>query len=414
MPAICRGERKFIMTHTITAVKSVRQPFQPSFEILHLMDTFRIMVNDCVSIGLENNVSSMKKLCSLAYKRLARYDILSYYKLCAISHAAGMLANREKSIRRKMQPREPYAKRPLLVSCYGFRIVDGSLRIPTGSGIYCSIPLNRHVMQILSVPLLRIHSFTLTPESACICYSREVEEIECKGVYGIDRDLSNLTIGNFHQIEQYDLTKAVEISKNTRSVMSSLRRNDVRIRRKLYQKYGVRRNRRVNQLLHRVSKAVVRRAKQNKSAIAFEDIRYIRKLYRKGSYQGRLYRSRLNDWSFAEVKRQIEYKAAWEGLPIIQLSVKETRGTSQLCPRCGKRIAQVDRKTRQLWCDLCKRWMDRDVVAAMNLSIKGLQRFCSSQGLAGEAMVQESGSEEPAILRVDASKLSRYPSWVPA
>jgi putative transposase len=105
----------------------------------------------------------------------------------------------------------------------------------------------------------------------------------------------------------------------------------------------------------------------------------------------------MNSWSFAEIKCQIEYKAAWEGIPIIQLSRLETRGTSQLCPRCGKKITQVDR--RQLWCYQCKKWMDRDVVAAMNISIKGL---------AGEAMVQESCMKEPVILKVDASKLSRY------
>jgi hypothetical protein len=52
--------------------------------------------------------------------------------------------------------------------------------------------------------------------------------------------------------------------------------------------------------------------------------------------------------------------------------------------------------------------MDRDVVGAMNTSIKGLARFASSQGLAGEAM-KGNVEKEPLILRVDASKLSfRY------
>jgi hypothetical protein len=48
--------------------------------------------------------------------------------------------------------------------------------------------------------------------------------------------------------------------------------------------------------------------------------------------------------------------------------------------------------------------MDRDVVAAMNLSVKGLARFASSKGPAGEAM--KGNPEMPVILRVDASKLS--------
>jgi putative transposase len=93
-------------------------------------------------------------------------------------------------------------------------------------------------------------------------------------------------------------------------------------------------------------------------------------------------------------------------VPIIQPSVSETRGTSQLCPRCGKKITQVDRLTRQqLWCDQCKKWRDRDIVAAMNLSIKGLSRFASSKGFAGEAM-KGNMEKEPLILGVDASKLS--------
>jgi putative transposase len=244
----------------------------------------------------------------------------------------------------------------------------------------------------------------MTAEALSICYTKDVEEIECSGIEGVDRNLRNLTIGNCQQVKQYDLSKAIDIAENTRSIMGSFRRNDVRIRKKLYSKYGRRRKNRINQLLHHVSKAVVQSVKENKTAIAFEDIRRIRKLYQRGNGQGNSFRSRLNGWSFAEIRRQIEYKAAWEGVPIIQLSVKETRGTSQLCPRCGKKIAQVDRRTRQLWCAECKRWMDRDVVASMNLSIKGLQRFCSSKGLASEAM--KWNPDMPVILRVDASKLT--------
>ena len=375
------------------------------------MEIFRHMVNDCIKLGLENDVSTMKKLSNLAYGQLAKYEIYSRYKLCAISHAAGILANRKKSIKRGLSPRQPYATRPMLISCYGFKIIDGILKIPHGNRQYYDVPLNNYVRKVLSNPLLKIRSFTLTPQSVSICYSKEVEVIECTNIEGVDRNLGNLTVGDCQQVKQYELSKAVEIAENTRSIMKSFKRNDVRVRRKLYGKYGKRRKNRINQLLHHVSKAVVQSAKLNKTAIVFEDIRHIRRLYQRGNYQGRSYRSRLNGWSFAEIKRQIEYKAAWEGIPIIQLSVKETRGTSQLCPRCGKKIAQVDRKTRQLWCDLCKKWMDRDVVAAMNLSIRGRsflakskEEFIRPQGLAGEAM-KGNVEKEPLILRVDASKL---------
>jgi len=387
------------------AIKSVKLSFVPTPQIDNMMEKFRQMVNDCIRAGLQHDISSMKLLCKLTYKQLASYDIITYYKLCAISHAAGILANRKKSFKRGLYPRKPYAIRPLLISCYGFKIVDGFLKIPFGNKRYFDIPLNGYVKKILSDRSLKVRSFTLTPDAVSICYSKEVDDIECSKVEGVDRNLRNLSVGNVDHVVQYDLSNAVDIAENTHSIMKSFSRNDVRVRRKLYEKYGKRRKNRINQLLHNVSKSVVRSAKENKIAIAFEDIRHIRKLYRRGNYQSRSYRTTLNGWSFAEVKRQIEYKAAWEGVPTIQLSKAETKGTSQLCSRCGKKITQVDRKTRQLWCDQCKKWMDRDVVAAMNLSVKGLARLASSKGLAEEAM-KGNLERDPIILRVDASKLA--------
>ncbi len=110
----------------------------------------------------------------------------------------------------------------------------------------------------------------------------------------------------------------------------------------------------------------------------------------------------MNSWPFYEIKRQIEYKAKWSGIPIIQLSAQETRGTSSLCPRCGERL-QVGQKKRFLWCSKCKRTMDRDEVAVMNMSRKGLALFASSKGIAGEAMRENVAQQgEPLILRVDA------------
>jgi putative transposase len=387
----------------LAAIKCIKQPCSTE-SLSPMMETFRHMVNDCLKIGLENNVSTMKKLSNLAYGQIAKYNVISYYKLCAISHAAGILTNRKKSIQCGKTLRNPYAKRPFLISCYGFKIIDGVLKIPVVRRQYFEIPLNSHVKRVLSDSRLQIRSFTITTNSLSICYSKEVEPIQVHTLAGVDRNLRNLTVGNLENVVHYDLSKEVDIAENTRSIIKSFKRNDARIRRKLYSKYGKRRKNRIAQLLHHISKTVVQKAKQEKSAIAFEDIRRIRRLYQHGNYQSRSYRGRMNSWSFAEIKRLITYKAVWEGIPVIQLSVTETRGTSQLCPRCGKKITQVD--GRILWCGHCKKWMDRDVVAAMNLSIKGLQRFCSSQGLAGEAMKGNVVEKEPPILRVDASKLT--------
>jgi putative transposase len=154
--------------------------------------------------------------------------------------------------------------------------------------------------------------------------------------------------------------------------------------------------------LHKVSKDIVQNAKQSKSMIIFENLKGIRKLYRKGNGQGNKFRRKLNSWSFYELQRQVEYKARWEGIPVKFIDPK---CTSKLCPRCGKRLQEDRQRRRDLWCGNCKRWQDRDVVAAMNIAYKGWTRFIHPQGVVGEAMVQECGFSEPLILKVDATKL---------
>ena len=390
---------------TSIAIQSVKQHYTiTDRKVLNFLETFRYMVNHSIRIGLQNDCTTMKRLCMLSYHELEQYDIPSYYKLCAISKAAGILASRKKSIRRGYSVKSPYMKKPILVSCYGFKYQDGIMKVPLGERNYLDISLNHYCKKILSAdPRIKIRSFTLTANHISISYSKEVAQIKCDDTAGIDRNLGNLTIGNCTKVIQFDLSRTVQIAENTKSIYSSFKRNDSRIRKKIYSKYGNRRKNRINQILHKVSKTVVGYAITNKTALVFEDIRHIRKLYQKGNWQGRQYRGRMNGWSFSEIKRQIEYKARWNGIPIIQLSKKETMGTSSRCPVCGERLRK-DMQTRNLFCDVCKKRWDRDVVAVMNQSLRGWVRFAHSKGLADEAMVQEYGSKEPLILRVDAGK----------
>lgn len=312
----------------------------------------------------------------------------------------------EQSIKRGYATKTPYMKKACLVSCYGFKIVNGILKVPLGNMQYFDVPLNRHTNSILSDPAVIVHSFTLTANNTVsICISKEVAEIETAAIAGVDRNLRNLTVGNDERVVQYDLSKTVDIVENTRSIVRSFKRNDVRLRKKIAGKYGKRRQNRVNQLLQHVSKQTVKKAKQERQAIAFEKLTYIRRLYQKGNHQGRDYRSKLNGWSVAEIKRLITYKAQWESVPVIQLSVKDTKGTSQLCPRCGKRLQEDRLRRRELYCQQCDSWLDRDVVAAMNIAKKGADVFQRSQGVAGEAV--KGNPTTPVILRVDATKLSR-------
>jgi putative transposase len=394
------------------AVKSVWQYYAPSREILVLLNIFRRMVNDSIRIGLVNDVSSLRRLSLLSYNQLADYDSPSYYKLCAISRAAGILAARKKSLKRGFSTRQPYAVRPFLVSCYGFKIRNGGLEIPISRGKRLSLPLTKHTAAIVSHPGVEVRCFTLTRNRLCLSIARDAPMTECTSTVGVDRNLRNLTVGNESQIHYYDLSKTVKIAKTTIRIVASFKRDDVRTLGDISSKYGRRRTARTGHILHNATKAIVERGVRRGEAIVLEDIRGIRCLYRRGNGQGKVYRRKMNGWSFGEVQRQIEYKARWIGLPVIRLSRRETRGSSVTCPRCGERLQSDKRLERKLWCGKCRIVMDRDRVAAVNLARRGRMRFARSrppiileaQGEADEAVM---GNPTPTVIPgVDAPKLT--------
>ncbi|MEM3007820.1 MAG: transposase, partial [Candidatus Nitrosotenuis sp.] len=200
----------------------------------------------------------------------------------------------------------------------------------------------------------------------------------------------------------YRTEKILLIKENTMHVKSAFKRNDRRVKGRFYQKIKGRQTRRVNQYLHKISKHIVQEAKRTKSMIIFEDLKGIRKLYRKGNGQGNKFRRKLNSWSFYEFQRHVEYKAAWEGIPVKFVNPKRT---SMLCPVCGGRLQEDRQNRRKLLCTNCGKSMDHDVVASMNVAHKGWARFTHPRGPPVEAMKGNVGFFQPLILRVNGSKL---------
>ena len=381
------------------ALKSIKQRYSPEPNLLNMMNTFRKMVNYCIRTGLEHNKTSMKSLSLLCYPMLKEYEIDSRYKLCAISRAAGILRNYRKLKRRHEVRKQPYCTRPVLITCYGLKIKDGYLHMPSK----IKIPLNKHTLQVLSDPTIEMRSVTINDESLNIAIMKNVEPMECTGIVGLDRNLDNVTMVDTEgNNTEYDIMrKATEIKAKCKQVKSRFIRNDVSIRRILFKKYGGLEKNRVLWIIHNVSKKIIEHARQNRMMIAMEDIKGIRKLYRKGNYQGRRYRAKMNSWSYYELQRQIQYKAAWEGVPIIYVS---PWGTSSKCSRCGDRMfTEENRVLRCASCDLC---IDRDLNAARNILAKACEKRAlrfRAVGLPDEAMMVERSQQE-LIHRVDGSQ----------
>ena len=382
------------------AVKSIKQNYIFSDDITSLMETFKEMVNFCIKIGLQENISTLKKFSSLHYKDLSQFEIQSKYKLTAMSQAMGRLAQRKRDMEKGRTPKSPYISKPYLVSCYGLKITGMLLSFPISNDDKFLVKLNEYTVSQLED--VEPRSFTITPNSISISVRKEIVQIMPENVIGIDRNLRNVTISTDDGTVTYKTNKLLSIKENTSHVISSFKRFDVRVKRHLQQRLGNRRSRRIQQYLHKLSKDIVQRAVETKSMIVLEDLKGIRKLYRKGNGQGNKYRRKLNSWSFYELQRQITYKAEWEGIPV---RFVDPRRTSQLCPICGGKLQEDRFHRRKLLCINCKKSMDRDVIASMNIAYKGWSRFCHPRGLSNEAMNGNLENLQPVILQVDGSKL---------
>jgi putative transposase len=265
----------------------------------------------------------------------------------------------------KSRKSAPYVRRSFLkIDNQSYRLNHLILRIPArpNSYIYLTLQASEYHLSFISDPNLKRGEITITDRTVNIAFSRIIPLMQPEGTLGIDLNERNLTWSDTNgKSSQEDTSRVVELKERYKEVRSKIGRNtrcDKRIAKHLHGKYGKRERNRTIQELHRVSKIVVEHAKSGKLAIVLENLKGIRKLYRKGNGQGTLFRERMNSWLFSETQRQIEYKAAWLGVPVYHVN---PRGTSRHCPDCGSLVVPL--QDRKLYCTNCDKTWDRDVLA---------------------------------------------------
>lgn len=81
----------------------------------------------------------------------------------------------------------------------------------------------------------------------------------------------------------------------------------------------------------------------------------------------------INDTSWYELTRQLEYKSKWNGRTYIKID--RFYASSQLCFSCGYKNTNVkDLKVRDWICTFCNTKHDRDINAAKNILAEGLRK----------------------------------------
>ena len=158
---------------------------------------------------------------------------------------------------------------------------------------------------------------------------------------------------------------------------------------KTIKKIGHKERRVVNDILHKISRAIVNEALENDSMIVFGDLKGIR---RKGKVR-KFNRKLNNGFPYYKLSKFIEYKARWLGIKVIKVS---ERNASKLCHKCGAKGIRVGSSFK---CPYCSYSCNADYNGAINILKRGMSYMLMLGGALThpELGMMKPQAEEPRI-----------------
>ncbi|MBC7090711.1 MAG: IS200/IS605 family element transposase accessory protein TnpB [Nitrososphaeria archaeon] len=165
---------------------------------------------------------------------------------------------------------------------------------------------------------------------------------------------------------------------------------------KTIKKIGPKERRMVNNILHKISRAIVDEALENDSMIVLGNLKGIRR-----NGRGRVFNRKLNNgFPYYKLSQYIEYKAKWHGIKVLKIS---ERNPSKTCHKCGHKGLQVESLFK---CPNCGYTCNADFNGAMNILKRGLG-YMPSPG-ASLTMPRTRYDER---LTLEEPRISQLQSW---
>ncbi len=193
-----------------------------------------------------------------------------------------------------------------------------------------------------------------------VCDIPDPDEAKVDAALGIDLGVTNIATdsdGTIYTGEAIERTR--QRYQRLRSALQA--RGSLSAKRHL-RKLAGRQRRFQRDTNHVVSKRIVATAQRTQRAIALEDLTGIRTRTRA---RGREQRARHSNWSFAQLRAFLAYKAKMAGVPLVLV---DPRYTSQRCCVCGH-IEKANRQSQsEFLCRSCGHTAHADINAACNIS----------------------------------------------
>ena len=158
--------------------------------------------------------------------------------------------------------------------------------------------------------------------------------------------------------------------------------------------------------LHKASNAITKRC----SVLVLETLNVA------GMLKNHCLAKAIADASMSELHRQISYKAAWRGVPL--MLADRWFPSSKKCSSCGSVKKDLTLGDREYECGVCGVVVDRDLNAALNLAnlagsspVGGLATQACGEASSGAAPRKGSGVKLASVKQESNSKIEELPSF---
>ena len=382
----------------VKAVKSIRFRYRATPQTAELLQTFRMMVNDAIRICLQENVRGRLNLRNRIYKELRnRYCVVSPFPY-SVAEVAWSIVKKH-----RMWHRRPFARRLMMkMDSASYSLNYGIISLPFKKGGPLLVPLEYGEYQrtFLMDTTLKRGSVTMTDSAICIVFSKNVDVETPVRKVGVDLNEKSLVESDGTKTDLSEVARIHTEYGIRRREYCANHPDDRRLKAK---SAGSRREKeRVKQLLHRIAKQIIAKAKANNEGIVLEKLKGIRYKSRKGDSEGPAKRRRIALWPFRELQGYIDYKARWEGVPFEYVSAAWTSQTCHICGFINRKLKVTERE----WLCPCGATLDRDLNAAINIERRG-KMPCLGEVRPGAQGIDEAvkgNPTKPVILRAETLK----------
>ncbi|MEM2374562.1 MAG: transposase [Thermoproteota archaeon] len=211
----------------------------------------------------------------------------------------------------------------------------------------------------------RIGGLILTERELIVTVKKSVNPKAEKWA-SFDVNLTNITALMDGEVKRYDLRELYHVHRVyevKRQRMQKLSKIKPLTSKKLLKKYSGREKSRAKDFMHKLTTQIARGLKEKNCGAILEDLKGVKRRILNGSKD---MNRKLSKWNARTFQFMLEYKLKWNGLPVKYVN---PANTSKTCPLCSGSMAPYGGRTMK--CERCDLVMDRDVIAVLNLQMRG-------------------------------------------